>query len=946
MPGRQAHGRPVGGAPRTNGAGSGSGSSGNKGKGKKRSKANALDAFSIASKMYEDKPKMTARNRELDVPAEGPRRGQKHARDDDDDEDGDDDDDEDDDGEDGGRRPRKMRRGPNGRGEEGDDVEYGSDSSGNEWRVGGVGEDDDDSEIESDDAFGESDEERFDGFTFGGGKKDVDEDDDDDDDSSLGSDAIDIADALDMSMSEDDEPGAQQDEDSEDESGASESGSSDETSDTDDDDEDDVSESGLDAWVSKFSGVKDADKDDDVSTTTKSKINLKDLGLLTVKDPQLKKSVKLMGKEEKESAKKHKLEVPLARRQQARLDRGVAYEKTNETLDRWAETVKKNRRAEHLVFPLPQTETGLSRHDNTELQPLTNQTSGNELEQTIMAIMEESGLGPSAKKESEKAQGDGDTEEQTISRGEVKELWNKRRQEREAKSREEARAKRIKKIKSKAYHRVHRKQRERDELKEREIMAASGELDSEEEREARDRQRAVERMGARHRESKWAKMRKGHAAWDEDVRAGITDMARRDEELRRRIEGRPSKSNGDDDDEDDESDYSDDENEIDERKRLLRQLDEASKDDDSLPKSKLMSMAFMQKAEAAKKKANDEMIADIRRELASDDDEGGSASEPDDVGRRQFGQPGGSKKSAAATLKEQQRSKKAKEAKADGADLQEARDNISAAATNGRLSKGLSASAAPQYQNQDSSAGGAWSQPAEAGPSKRHRGKKSAAGSGADVLDFSLDAVAVAPAAAAPQAKSKPAAAAAAASSKSAKGNRKQQQQQQADDDEDEEETHLVQFREQELLDRAFGGLDVVADFEREKQEVAEEDDDKVVDSTLPGWGSWVGDGVSNREKKRHQGRFLAKKEGAKRKEDRRDAKLNNVIINEKRIRKSEKYMASQLPHVYESKLQYERSLRLPLGPEFQTKETFQEVTKPRLLMKQGIIAPMAKPTY
>lgn len=56
--------------------------------------------------------------------------------------------------------------------------------------------------------------------------------------------------------------------------------------------------------------------------------------------------------------------------------------------------------------------------------------------------------------------------------------------------------------------------------------------------------------------------------------------------------------------------------------------------------------------------------------------------------------------------------------------------------------------------------------------------------------------------------------------------------------------------------------------------------------------------------------------------------------------------MASQLPHVYESKLQYERSLRLPLGPEFQTKETFQEVTKPRVLLKQGVIAPIARPTH
>ena len=162
MPGRQAHGRPVGG-------GSGGTNKGSKGKkNRSRSKANALDAFAIAAKMYEDKPKMTPRNRDLDVPKEGPRRGGKHARDEDDEDDEDDSEDEDE----SGRRPKRMRRGDADArggaadGAEDEDVEYGSDSSGNEWRVGG-----DDSEIESDDAFGESDEERFEDFTFRGSKK-------------------------------------------------------------------------------------------------------------------------------------------------------------------------------------------------------------------------------------------------------------------------------------------------------------------------------------------------------------------------------------------------------------------------------------------------------------------------------------------------------------------------------------------------------------------------------------------------------------------------------------------------------------------------------------------------------------------------------------------------------------------------------------------------------
>ncbi|KAI1772299.1 small-subunit processome [Hypoxylon cercidicola] len=909
MPGRQAHGRPVDGAPRANG------------KGKKRSKSRlakkALDAFAIASEEYSDRQKRTPRNRELDIPKEGGGGGggNKHARDDD----GDDDDEED---EDEGP-PRKMRRGA----DRDEDVEYGSDSSGNEWRIGV--DEDDDSEIDSDDAFGESDQERFEDYTFRGSKKkkskkdsddeDEDEDVDDADGASLGSDAIDLADALDMSSSDDDgEPDQQGSDSDEDGSGAEESGSGDESSDVDDDeDEDDASESGINAWISKFSGIKDAKEQEATSTTTKPKIGLKDLGLLGIKDPQIKKSLKLMTKEEK-SSKPQKLEVPLARRQQAKLDRSAAYEKTNESLDRWTEVVKHNRRADHLVFPLPQTETGLARHDNSEIQPLNHKAPGTELEQTILAIMEESGLGPSAKKEAKDAENAESEDAQGISRNNLKSSWQQKRQERELKSREDARAKRIKKIKSKAYHRVHRRQRERDEIKEREAMAAAGEIDSEEEREAQDRQRAMERMGSRHKESKWAKMKNkdGRAAWDDDVRVGIADMARRDEELRRRIEG---KSSGANHDSDEDSDYSGGSDDVDERKRLLQQLNDVSADDETEPKSKLMNMQFMKKAEAAKKKANDDLVNQIRRELASDD-EGDMESDDgaEDIGRRKFGQPTQNKpgKSNDGWITV------GKDGKPES---EEATISRTATKRNKPL-KAINAEPEQLHNTNVNSIAGAWSQPSTAGPQRKQKGKKSS--SSTDVLELGADSVAVAPSAA-PAKKSKPS---------------RKQTVVNVNDSDDEESNMLVQFREQDLIEKAFGGLDVVAEFEQEKAAIEEEDGDKITDNTLPGWGSWVGDGVSNREKKRHQGRFLTKKEGVNKK-DRKDAKLRNVIINEKRIKKNDKYMASQLPHPYESRLQYERALRLPVGPEWMTKETFQDATKPRVLMKQGIIAPIAKPT-
>ncbi|KAI0459229.1 Utp14 protein-domain-containing protein [Xylaria acuta] len=895
MPGRQAHGRPLI-------AANGGGGKGKNKRSKAKSNSRALGAYATAQAEVGDQQKRTPRYRQLDADLDdGAPRG-KHARDDDD---GDEDDGEDE------ARPRKMLRGARRDGKD-DDVEYGSDSSGNSWRVNAV-DSDDDSEIDSDEALGESDDERLANFKFPGGSKkrkkqtEDDEDTGDADGASLGSDAIDLADALDMSMSDDDdEPDGDPEEDeSEDDSG-------DESSDVESD-EDHAEEADINAWVSQFAGAKDADEDEAQTTISKPKLGLKELGLLGVKDSELKKSLKLMSKDER-ATKKQKLEVPLARRAQAKLDREVAYEKANESLGRWLDTVKAMRRTDtSLVFPLPQHETGLARHDNSELAPLNQKTAGTELENTIMAIMEESGLSLSA--ELKKKAVMVDEEGQTISR---KAMLQQKRRERELRSREEARAKRIKKIKSKAYHRVHRRQRERNEIKEREIMAASGEIDSEEEREALDRQRAMERMGARHRESKWAKQanKNGRAAWDEDVRMGVAEMARRDEELRRRIESKSVNKGSDDESDDSDGSASSD---VDERVKILRELKKLDAEEDSEPKSKLMNMEFMRKAEARRKQENDELIADMRRELASDaEDFSESDHGPEDVGRRTFGQPTDPKHA----LKAAKPSKKTKAEKANQA--QEDTSNVQEPTTS--RSKVLSA---PVPQDHDTNGtAGAWSQPTTSGSSKKQRGKKTAPST--DVLEIDINSVAV---------SAQPPAPVPAKAKAQKKGDTVQ-----VEYSSDDEEQHMpVQFREQELIERAFGGLDVFeAEFQAEKDAAIAEDDEKTIETTLPGWGSWVGEGVKKRENQR---RFFTKEDGVK-PEARKDFKNNRVIISEKRVKKNDKYLASQLPHQYESRAQYERSLRLPIGPEFLTKQSFQDATKPRVIIKQGIIAPISKPTH
>lgn len=657
----------------------------------------------------------------------------------------------------------------------------------------------------------------------------------------------------------------------------------------------------------------------------------------------MKQSVKLMKKESKEKkpGATKKLDVPLSRREQGRLDRTVAYEKTNETLDRWTETVKQNRRAEHLVFPLPENsaKAGL---DLTEMQPLTASNTQNELESAIFGIMDQSGL--SMEKPKKEKEREYDDEGNELSR---KEILNRKRIERELQSREAKRAARIKKIKSKAYHRVHRKQRERDEMAAQEALAEAGEIDSEEEREAQDRRRALERVGLRHKDSKWAKMgsRVKRAVWDDDFRTGLTEMARKDEELRRRVEGRSAVSD------DDETSSSGSDSEDGGNGSLRRQLAALEEEDDE-PQSKLMSMKFMQKAEAARKQENDDLIKQIRRELDGEEAEESADDGGDEVGRKQYGGAGG-KVFAAALDTSKMSAKKPRKVEED--DDEEVTIKLS---SSGNVSK-----AAPAATTSTANTtAGAWS----SGEVRR----KKKGGSSAKMEDFDLNANIMI--------------ASNGNKSKAVKKSSTPQQQngagQDNDDDSDDADQHLpLAIRDQQLVARAFAGEDVVGEFEREKEEIAEQDDDKVIDNTLPGWGSWVGDGVSNREKKRHQGRFLTKVEGIK-KNDRKDTKLDKVIINEKRIKKvcgksehtsslpqlyffyfahstihvmlgetnltpqNDRYLASQLPHPFESRQQYERSLQQPVGPEWQTKETFQDSTKPRVIMKQGIIAPMSKP--
>lgn len=143
-----------------------------------------------------------------------------------------------------------------------------------------------------------------------------------------------------------------------------------------------------------------------------------------------------------------------------------------------------------------------------------------------------------------------------------------------------------------------------------------------------------------------------------------------------------------------------------------------------------------------------------------------------------------------------------------------------------------------------------------------------------------------------------------------------------------------------DLIQRAFAGDDVEADFNQAKAEVLNTEvpaSEGVV--RLPGWGQWT----HVQQKKGLPAWILEKEEGEKKKREearkkRKDAKLKFVIISEKVDKKAEKFNTPSLPFPYNSKDAFERSMRMPLGPDFNTVRAHQNMIRPAVIKKAGVV--------
>ena len=874
---------------------------------------------------------------------------------------------------DAGERSAKRRKVDNAM-DEADSADEGSDPDGNPWHVG-VEEDDDDSEIDSDEAFGESDEERFADFTFRGSENvkdkklapkrksskaknlDLDEDDasdhdaghiEEEDEDDLGEDAIDLAAAWDL---DDEEEREEQKRAARKQAGKKRGKSPSPSIGNSDISADSASEEQTSEEEEEYQGFSVSEDEGDDETTARlrnfvdsltpaqqeakpvrrelsrnlpdkpSQFGLPSAGLSAadlaqyIKDPAQRQSLKILQAAEREEPSHYKggvpgkLAAPLAKRQQDRLDRAAAYDQSKQTMDRWTDTVKQNRRAEHISFPLID-HTKASASNVKTLQPISKTQPQSELESKIQEIMLESGLNTgTAKTDEDQEQQYEQLQEKNIPLEEVQARRRELRMQRELMFREEVRAKRIKKIKSKAFRRVHRRERDKFAVQERERLAAAGVINSDEEREQNDRRRAEERMGARHRESRWAKAAKatGQTTWNNDAKSGVSELARRDEELRRRVEGKHVRGSDESGSESD-SEYSDSEEEDDKWNERLEQLKEVPRPNG---KSKLADMAFMKKAEAERKTQNDEELRRLRRSMNGGDaaDSEHDSNMDDAPTRQRFGN--NSAKQVKPIVMPIVRNEFEER-------LSEDEDNAELVETP-ELKQAVTKLAGPGVQKSNGHVS-----------STKPQTK----------VEVSR-----------PQAQStvlaKPSHSKTGTSSKNGKSQQSALDDYTSPSESEEEQNDGLDDKDKLALDIFAGDdeEDLRKQFEKEKREIIKEEGDQVIDNTLPGWGNWTGAGVSKREQNKAKGRFLTTVKGVA-PESRKDAKLHRVIVNEKRVKKNGKYLATELPHPFESRQQYERSLRLPVGPEWSTRNHFQDAIKPRVLLKQGhVISPMVKPT-
>jgi U3 small nucleolar RNA-associated protein 14 len=87
------------------------------------------------------------------------------------------------------------------------------------------------------------------------------------------------------------------------------------------------------------------------------------------------------------------------------------------------------------------------------------------------------------------------------------------------------------------------------------------------------------------------------------------------------------------------------------------------------------------------------------------------------------------------------------------------------------------------------------------------------------------------------------------------------------------------------------------------------------------GWGDWAGPGqtgLSRRTLLRRDSLLqMAQAEDEEKRRLRKDNKMYNVVLSDRRVKTASKYKVAAIPHPFTTREEYELSMKMPLGGKF-----------------------------
>lgn len=675
-------------------------------------------------------------------------------------------------------------------------------------------------------------------------------------------------------------------------------------------------------------------------------------------------SLKELQAEELDDDEKHRLNdgensafaIPLPVNIQKRHERRAAYEIQKDQVNRWRDIIAQNRDKEVLNFTPAKVEL-----DKNSAFKTDNDVAVNDFESKLDSIIDQSNL--ESKKTEDLFE---NIETAKLSKSEMLKRTNELRLMRELMYRGMKDSKRLKKIKSKAYRKQLRKEKLKEQMLISQVNSQDGNADDDAEEDSMY-QRAKERMTLKHKNtSQWAKqMIKSGMSKDKSNRDEMEEMMRQGEKLKFKQLGK-------------------NENESSEDERDLSDLEHDVENQEQVDNSKLakvgkgvLAMDFMKNAEERERLTKLKEIQELKGLKAAEgyenDLDGGEASAVNltiNSGRRMY------TPSALVAAEEARKMDQQLLEELDEEDSRllknrlavKERDNIKVVHQKKRKYSGDEADAS---DNEDDSANPWLMENDENGSDDDDEDDKTKSSTKLKLIDASSSKLDKSAAKIAKKLSKRKATlkkedeenygertvdiqienkeSLKIVDPKRQKSKAAKSDDEYESDGDDEDDNRM--FKQTDLIKQAFAGDDVlVEEFEQEKREVEEDEGDKEINLTVPGWGSWAGadEGADDgwgvpKSKKRKVVKTI---QGVVSKDQRKDKGKANVIINEKVNKKNTKYQADKVPYPYKTWEEYERSLRIPMGKEWATAKTHQKLITPSVITKFGSVIDPLKATF